>query len=658
MRRALALSIVLAAGAAHASLTPSEEVVVRQYVAGAQTSNAARVRAVVARPDLSGDESAAAMTHALAPTAVTEARVAFLRELVFGAGSRASRSVLAAAVTRGLLARADAVFDRNPAFDAPSDAAAELFRIYAFLDADIANASAGAGGRVHDAQVGIDEATYEACAKALGDHLKQHSATLSPGAVLSPIASRIRAQAMLAAYDMGPDSPTRPIDGALRIGLDATARRLLLERSVIMLDSGAGGAARAAAVELVRRLPASALGGVEAIYFGEPHPGLRAHGDVLAVSGLDATTGMAGFPADEVAPTPVPRGLGELASELALALTRRALASHGDLRLAVQRDVQAAGADAQKLLGAAPTASPEAAAASAVAMLLVDAPRTLDLAMARFLAGRPESVALVSDAIGVLAASAGPSGVQSIVLGQGEHDGSISPRPLASVTLAPNGTATGFTLAGARWEIVRDAAGVPTGVHRDRQPLAFSMLPTARIPLSGGASWTGAGLTLRALYGSPAVGIAAGPRIRLEGRGDSDVATISAPGDDVSFDADVQSEGSYAVLLRARGGRDGIGIGLRVVPGDARSPAKIAIVEVTPTAERELAQSTALTRVDHVHVEVKGSTIRAVCTHRGRPPQSASLEAPVPAHEAHGDVALALKKGTSLELSGVTLRRN
>src|SRR6185437_92353 len=163
-----------------------------------------------------------------------------------------------------------------------------------------------------------------------------------------------------------------------------------------------------------------------------------------------------------------------------------------------------------------------------------DAPRAIDLAMARFLAGRTESAALVCDAIGVLAASAGPSGVQSIVLGQGEHDGSISARPLSAVTLAPSGAATGFTLAGARWEIVRDATGAVTGVHRDRQPIAFAMLQNARIPITGGAAWTGGGLAMRALYGSPLVGIVHGPRIRIEGRGDLDAAALTAPADDVA----------------------------------------------------------------------------------------------------------------------------
>lgn len=657
MRWLAALSLLLLANGADAALTSSEEVVVRQYVGSAQTQNVGRVRAVVARPDLSADESAAAMTQALTPVQVTDARVAFLRELVFGAGSQASRSVLAAAVTRGLIARADEVFTHNPTFETANDANAELFRIYAFLGGAIANAGTPTM-RAHDVQAGIDSATYESCAKALGEHLKRHSAYLQPGSQLGPIATRIRAQAMLAAFDMGADSPTRVIDGADRIGLDASRRPMLLERGLLVLDSGKNPSVLAAATALVRRFHVASLERVEAIYFGGD-ASLQARGVVLAVKDdLGVTTRADGFPADEIAQSTVSSALSSLAGQLALATAKSALQSHGDLRLAVQRDVGSVSGDAKRLLGGVGDGSPEMAAANALRMLLVDAPLTIDLALARFLANRPESIALVSDAIGVLAASAGPGNVQSLVVGKGETDGTSSPLPLGAVRLNPNGTAAGFTLSGARWEIVRDATGVVTGVHKDTQPLAFAMLAHARIPVAGGAGWSGGGLTLSALYGSPLVGVVAGPRVRIVGQGDLDVAKIQAPGDDVAFDADIRPDGTFEILVRAAAGNNGLGIGLRVVPG---TPTKIAIVNREPGGtEHELAQSVALASVEHVHVEVRGTTIHALCTHRvaGGAPQTAALEAPVPAHQAHGDVALVVKKGASVELGAISMRRN
>ncbi len=645
---------------ASAALTASEEVVIRQYVTQAQTQNVSRVRSVVARPDLSADESADAMTHALVATPLTDARIAFLRELVFGTGSQTSRSVLAAATTRGLLARADEVFAHNPTFDAPNDQTAELFRIYDFLGSAIANAGSPTM-RAHDAQAGIDSATYESSARALGDHLKRHSAYLQPGSQLSPIASHIRAQAMLAAFDMGADSPTRTIDGADRIGLDSARRALLLERGVLLLDSGKNPQAIASAMGIVRRF--RALDRVEAIYFGADSA-LHARGVVLAVKDFGSHALAEGFPIDEINASPVTAALSSLAGELARVVSRNALQSHGDLRLAVQRD---AGTDSKRWLGSAADGTPEAIAAGALRMLVVDAPRTIDLAMARFLAGRPESVALVSDALGVLAASAGPEGVQSLVVGKGELDQTSAPLPLSAVRLNPSGTVSGFTLGTplgpgfGRWEIVRDGTGNVTGVHRDGQPLAFTMLAHARIPVAGGPGWSGGGLTLTALYGSPLVGVvsANGARVRIVAQstasGDLDAAKIQSPGDDVAFDADIRPEGPFEILLRAESPTS-LGIGLRVVPG---SPTKIAIVNRSG-GERELAQSVALPSVEHVHVEIRGTTIHALCTHRpaSGPPQTATLEAPVPAHQAHGDIALVVKKGSSVELDSIVIRRN
>jgi hypothetical protein len=650
MISALLLLSIFWASAASAELTPSEQVVVRQYVGSAQTANVQRVRSVVARPDLSAEESAGAMSQALSPVPFTDARAAFMRELVFGAGSQASRSVLASSAVRGLLARADAVFDRNPTFDAPNDLNGELFRIYAFIS-EVANAGSPTMQR-HDAAAGIDGATYESCSKALGEHLKRHSAHLGGSAQLTQVASRVRAQAMLAAFDMGQDSPTRTIDGADRVGLDATRRQLVLERGIFVLDSGKSPNGLTAAMALVRRFRASALDRVEAIYFGDEHPSLKARGLVLGVKNdLDSASRADGFPADEVTASPALAALSDLAGQLAFAATKNALAGRGDLRLAVQRDATAAGTDAKKLLGAPVDATPEAVAASAVRMLLVDAPRTMDLALARFLGGRPESLALASDAIGVLAASAGPDAASQLVLGKPDENGTLGPLAIVRVQLSPNGTAAAFALSGQVWTIARDAAtGTVTGVHRDGQPLAFAMLQHARIPISGGTGWTGGGLALTPLFGSPLVGVVAGPRIRMVGQGDFDVASMQAPGDDVSVDADVVTTGPFSVLLRAKNGRDGGGIGLRI------APSRMSIVNVgADGTEHELSQSSALASVNHVHVEVRGTKLRAVCTQNGQTP--VVLEAPVPAHQAHGDVALVVKKGTSLELGGVTVRR-
>ena len=110
---AFVLALALAFGAARsadAALTSSERGQIRDFVARGQVENAARVRSLVARTDLTAEESIAAVTEALVPVPFVEQRAAFLRELVFGVASASSRPLLAQAVVRGLLARADAVY--------------------------------------------------------------------------------------------------------------------------------------------------------------------------------------------------------------------------------------------------------------------------------------------------------------------------------------------------------------------------------------------------------------------------------------------------------------------------------------------------------------------------------------------------------------------
>src|SRR5260370_42102712 len=105
-------AVVAVSAPARASLTASEAEQIRHDVA--TTSELGRVRALVARPDLTASEAAAAMSNALATTSLDPSHVSFLHELVFGAASTASRPVLAAATVAGTLARADALLAKQP----------------------------------------------------------------------------------------------------------------------------------------------------------------------------------------------------------------------------------------------------------------------------------------------------------------------------------------------------------------------------------------------------------------------------------------------------------------------------------------------------------------------------------------------------------------
>src|SRR5690242_9009803 len=102
---ALAMLVLGGATEARAALTSSEKGQIRDFVARAQAENAGRVRSLVARTDLTSDESIAALSEAVAPVPFTDQRAIFLRELLFGGSSASSRPLLAQAVVRALLTR-------------------------------------------------------------------------------------------------------------------------------------------------------------------------------------------------------------------------------------------------------------------------------------------------------------------------------------------------------------------------------------------------------------------------------------------------------------------------------------------------------------------------------------------------------------------------
>ena len=104
------VTTTFSASDAHAALTSSEKAQIRDFVAGGRAENAARVRALVARTDLTADESVSALAEAIAPVPFTDQRGIFLRELAFGTASASARPLLVHAVTKSLLARADAVY--------------------------------------------------------------------------------------------------------------------------------------------------------------------------------------------------------------------------------------------------------------------------------------------------------------------------------------------------------------------------------------------------------------------------------------------------------------------------------------------------------------------------------------------------------------------
>src|SRR5687768_16672592 len=97
--------VVLAVAPAHAALTDSEKAQIVGFVRSAEIGNARRVRALVARPDLSADEAAEPLVNGFSGVRFDDKRAAFAKELLVGSGSAAARSDMTPAVVKALLAR-------------------------------------------------------------------------------------------------------------------------------------------------------------------------------------------------------------------------------------------------------------------------------------------------------------------------------------------------------------------------------------------------------------------------------------------------------------------------------------------------------------------------------------------------------------------------
>jgi hypothetical protein len=604
---------VAAGTSARAALTASETEEVRGYVA--TDSHADRLRALVARPDLSGDESAAAMTAALTGTAIDERRSAFLGEVVSGAPSAAARPLLAVAVVRGLLARAEALYLQHAANLERAADLADIARVYAFAAAQIA-----AG----------DDTARAAIARALGDHVSRNSAVLALDApVPSPVA-RVRAQAALALYDALPDGPTRRVDAADKLRLAGARRAALTGLGVLVLDAGAAEGRVAELRAILERLP-GAREGLAAIFVGDAHAAFRARGAVVSTDGApDGPLSSAASPwSEEAAPPSVEASTVAFARGLALAAVRNAVQRRPSLRGAIDS------------IG-------ETAVATVAAMLAVDAPRTMQVAAARWLAGKRESLAALAVALGslaVFAPASAPTDGLSVALGQARA---------THIALDPSGVATALRLDGHLWRIDRDGGGAVTGLRRDGATVVASMLPEARPPATESASWSGSGIVFARLSGAPRMAIASGPRIRLVGSTARDAVSTPGPGPDIAVEADVRVDGGPAgVVVRAVPGTVGYkGVSLLLMPG---APLRAVLlvadgygVEMAATPVAEVVSPMPL----HVRMVTRGNRVEAQIG-----PGGPLLSAMVPDDFAHGDVALRAYPGAMLEATSWRTQR-
>lgn len=636
-------------GTAHAALTSSEKAQIRDFTAAAQLENASRVRALVARTDLTEAESVTAMSEALEGVPLDTARARFLKEVVFGPSSAPSRPVLAHAAVRALLARADAVHQKYVGgLDHEPRAIAELSAIYAFLDGEVANAGrASLPG--HDPNAGIPSATYEECSKAMREHVEKNARWLKGDGPVPETVARVRAQAQIALVDMLPDGAARRVDAADRLGLKGARRQMLVDWGLLVADTGKlDEPALDRLRKVLARMPA-AREGTSVLLVAEDTGVIRAKGGARSVGGEAPQKGASPF-GDELAPAPYDATLGAVLLDLATAAAKKVFDDKPAFRDVVTRDVAAAKAEG-RTLGFARGAAPEEVLGAAVQLLLVDGARAVDLAMVRHVAGRSESVALLSDALGVLAAQ-GPE------IELGKSSGSATAK---DVKVAPSGVVIGFTLDGAPWTIERaEGTHAVVAAKRGGQPVTMLHLATAKVPMKDGERWTQGDLALERLRGAPRVGLvpaapgAAGPTLKMTGGGGGaksyDAIGATPPDDDLVVEGDLTVRGGPAGIgLRLRNGREGLHGAMLVVAPGARTSILVsddAGFEALLAAPVEPAVETPV----HVKITLRGTKLSALVG-------TTKLEGTLPASLVKGEVGLVAKPGASVEVAGWSVKK-
>jgi hypothetical protein len=619
-----------------AALTSSEKAQLRDFVASARIENAGRVRTLVARTDHTEAESIAALVEAVAPVPWTPERAAFVKEVVFGGASAASRPLLAVATTNAALARADSVYQKyTGGLDHEPRAISELVSIYSFLDAEIANAPK---------QAGIPVASYEAASKAMRDHVEKNPRWLKGDGAIAETGGRVRAQAQVLLFDLLPEGTTRKVDAADRLGLKGSRRQILSDWGILLADAGKIDEAKAAAIRnVLARLP-GAREGVELLFAGEDRGGqLRARGTIAYVG----ASGGEAYPFDnDVSPGTFDASTSAVALDLSVMAARRALDKNLELRKQSEADAIAAGLDPKKALGRPRGPGVDHIIGAAIHLLVTDPARAIDLAFMRHIDGRRESAAILSDALGALAVGS-PSQLDLA-------------KPFTALKLAPTGAAVGFTFDGKPWAIDRGGAnGAVTKITRDGAAVTLGHLPSARTPTHEGMSWSEGGYTFTKMRGGPQVGLVAGAdkggvNVKLVGTGAKgyDAAGTIPNEQDYVVEGDVKVTGGPGGLaFRAVQGRDAVrGAVLVFIPG-AGGRTMLA------TSDDAGAESLVGQPIDptptmpvHVKITVKGTSVEAVVG-------TTTIKGTLPATLAKGEVAVIAKKGATVEVTGFAIKK-
>ncbi len=562
----------LVPGNASAALTSSEKAVVASFVEKAALDTAPRVRALVARPDLAPDEVAEPLVRGYGAAPFDDAHARFTEALLFGPGSAASRNTLVPAVVRALLRRAAVRMEELPV-DATAEgggreraAAAEVLAIHAFIDSRVANAGTPPPDG-HDPSAAIRDDALRAAVDLEKEHWLAHERWFRSMKPVSAELARVRVQAATAVVDLGRGVVGRH-ELADWLGLDGARAGLFERTGVLAFGSGAEPEARVA--DAVRWLEAAphATDGLSVWLLDKSDPtGLVARGRI-ARTGVrlgSATRPLSPsrlWPA-EVTPSRPDAALARVLRSVAELATARALATRPSLAATARAMAErAAGAGptgylsvevlAEPLAGEAGVPAPppggEAVLASAVHLLLVDAPRALDLALIRAAAGRPQALEQFATALSVLTDG------KRATLGRTRPDGSIEAIDATDVG-ATSDAATAFVLSGKHYAVYAGKAGAFVATV-DGAPPRLTALSSYAVLTEAAGSWSVGNTTFERLYGEPRGAALDDGRFVLEGgRSGFDAVAAGAPSSDAEVTANVLPAGAGgAVLARAAAG--------------------------------------------------------------------------------------------------------
>lgn len=514
--------------AARAALTASEQAQIQSFIREGVAAKAARVRALVARPDLTPEEIAAPLRGGFTGVPFDDRRERFASALLFGPGSEAARNDLVGPVVEALLGRAGVLMDRVPIkpgarwTDRADGAAREILAIHRFVTERIANAG-NPPAQGHDPAAAIRSDGLEAAARAYQAHLEAYRLWFRESEPLDGERLRIRAQVVLAFIDLSRGVLARH-EVSEALGLRGPVRDAWERHGTYLEDGGQASEERLAdVVDWLDRMPAAARRMSLLLVDKLPACDLGARGERIS-SRIRLGSRPVPAPADrywpgEVTPSRPDERLAELALSIAWVAARQALETHGVLAAAASRVAAATesggppaylshelaslslssgepGSAAPRVLRGA---SPELLVAYAIRLALVDMPRALELALIRNDSGHPEPLEQLRLALGVL----GAGQAETLAVGRVSESGRIQRSELSEVAYDSHGAVSAFSMDGHRYAIGPDESGRLVATVDGEVPV-LSALSSFRLQTRAGDAFASpSGLRFERLFGRP-----------------------------------------------------------------------------------------------------------------------------------------------------------